>query len=125
MRATRNRLYGVTRIGGSNPSSSAIQQNSSLEGGCYMGKRKMGFEPERARGDRKAPVEVFVPSGDSLLARYLEEARVIERYKQNSGNPSSSAILIKKTLFPCAFFVLIPYGWLSCWGGVVRHRIML
>ena len=92
MRATRNRLYGVTRIGGSNPSSSAIQQNSSLEGFCCMGKRKMGFEPERARGDRKAPVEVFVPSGDSLLASYLAEAREIERYKQNSGNPSSSAI---------------------------------
>lgn len=75
MRATRNRLYGVTRIGGSNPSSSAIQQNSSLEGVCYMGKRKMGFEPERARGDRKSPVEIFVPSGESLLMSKQAAAR--------------------------------------------------
>jgi len=68
---------------------------------------------------------VILTKGDGLLGREWEATKQSERYKQNSGNPSSSAILIKKTLFPCAFFVLIPYGWLSCWGGVVRHRIML
>ncbi len=70
-----------------------------------MGKRKMGFEPERARGDRKPPPELFVPSGDSLLARYLAKARGIERDKQNSGNPSSSAVWGIDTLRQ-----------LSCWG---------
>lgn len=35
MRATRNREYGVTRIGGSNPSSSAIKQKPTLVVGFF------------------------------------------------------------------------------------------
>ena len=36
MRATRNREYGVTRIGGSNPSSSAIKQKSHHYGEIFL-----------------------------------------------------------------------------------------
>lgn len=44
MRATRNRVYGVTRIGGSNPSSSAILIKKTLHDSVFFRiRRKHGF----------------------------------------------------------------------------------
>jgi len=34
-----------------------------------------GFEPGRARGDRKSPVEIFVPSGENLLMSHRAKAK--------------------------------------------------
>lgn len=45
MRATRNRLYGVTRIGGSNPSSSAIHKSPRKRGDLCMENKKWGLNP--------------------------------------------------------------------------------
>ena len=47
MRATRNRVYGVTRIGGSNPSSSAILIKKTLENSVFFRMRRkhgIGFQ---------------------------------------------------------------------------------
>lgn len=42
----------------------------------------MGFEPKRARGDRKSPAEIFVPSGDSLL---MSEQAIAKRMNVTNG----------------------------------------
>lgn len=42
----------------------------------------MEFEPERARGDRKSPAEIFVPSGDSLL---MSEQAIAKRMNVTNG----------------------------------------
>ena len=52
MRATRNRVYGVTRIGGSNPSSSANTKRDTLVVSFFSIVVVSGFEAPRkgARG---------------------------------------------------------------------------
>ena len=47
MRATRNRVYGVTRIGGSNPSSSAILiKNARIVLGVFLSDKSAQTSPK-------------------------------------------------------------------------------
>ena len=70
---------------GSSPAADAIK-TSRLYGGFFCGINNKGLEPERARTDRKPPVEVFVVSGAVFLFEREAIASRSEIRKQ-AGNP--------------------------------------
>ena len=61
-------------------------KKSCLFGGFFYGIKNRGIEPERARADRKPPVEVFVASGAVFLFE-REAAAPRSEIRKQAGDP--------------------------------------
>ena len=77
-------------VGGSSPSVGTIKKTAN-KAVFFYGMNNRGLEPERARGDRKSSVEIFVPSGESLLMSKRQRG---ERMLQTELRKSLSRFLL-------------------------------